>query len=415
MKRFLRNAAYRFTAKRVDEEALTIQQIRMDEKDVSYFNLSTNPILSFVYDGKLYYFRECFALKRKKDYFADAVTRFFQTIHQFGIPDVHFKQSLPIRVSFSDEEVQRFQQWIECRLPNRAFFKALSSISLAVEREVFSIWDDPTVNADFFKCLGFEDLDEDLYEIAVYFVWYMRSVALNYQSGRIVKGKKHSFFNAVKAVSSCIVAEELGYGNMITAARFCQIEFTGGGSLFGVLSEAAKGCRMSDIDLSANGSLQSELLILNALDLVCYQPDHAPNNYNLFDDMGKCLVCAFDNDNPKTFFPIPLVNHSLSSASPMINKQGKILRPHFPKDAAEKIKNADPIRLKKRLKPYLNGLQIWALLQRLKKLKVALGEAEKQNEGFLLSDEQFNQATVQAELDSGYVTYLSKAVQDTRE
>ena len=53
MKAFLRTAAYALTRKRINEDKLDIIRISVREDRLSYFSLSTNPIISFEYEGKL--------------------------------------------------------------------------------------------------------------------------------------------------------------------------------------------------------------------------------------------------------------------------------------------------------------------------------------------------------------------------
>ncbi|MBO5790187.1 MAG: hypothetical protein J6R40_03430, partial [Clostridia bacterium] len=362
MKRFLREAVYRLTAKRVDEDALEAVVIRLRENDISYFNLSTNPILSFCHEGKLYYFRECFSLEKKEAYLRAAVASFFHTIHRQGIAKEHFCQEIPLRLHFSDDEVARFKDYIDAKMASGAFVKTLSRTDETAQRLGFSIGGSMDYDASFFDSFALHDLDKTLYDIALFFLWYMRSAALQYKMLKIARGKKRSYFNAVRAVSSRIVAEELGCERLITNLSFCRLTLDSGRSLFGVLSDTADGERMADTDVAPSGSLQRELLILNALDVICHQPDHAPNNYNLKVLSDSLTVCAFDNDNPRTFFPLTAIHLSLSSCAPLADKAGTMLRPYFPKAFAESLQRVDTKRLTKRLKPYLNSLQICCTL-----------------------------------------------------
>ena len=59
MKSFLRNGAYRLTAKKIDESALDVSRIELGANKLNFFSLSTNPIISFTHGDKLWYFREC--------------------------------------------------------------------------------------------------------------------------------------------------------------------------------------------------------------------------------------------------------------------------------------------------------------------------------------------------------------------
>lgn len=414
MKKMIYSLVHRVGMKRIDEDALEAVVINLHEDDISYFNLSTNPILSFRREGKLYYFRECFWLEKKETHVSAAVASFFHTIHRQGIAKEHFRQALPLRIHFSPDEVARFKDYIDAKMECGDFVKTLSRTDETAQKLGFSIWKEATYDAAFFDGFALKDLDNTLYDIALFFLWYMRSAALQYKMLKIAKGKKHSYFNAVRAVSSRIVAEELGCEHLITNLCFCRLSLDSGRSLFGVLSDAADGERMADADIAPSGSLQRELLMLNALDVICHQPDHAPNNYNVKNLSGDLTVCAFDNDNPRTFFPLTAIHLPLSSCAPLADKAGNVLRPYFPKAFAEGVQRVDTKRLKRRLKPYLNAFQICCTLTRLKKLQKAIERTARKNSVFLLDGSQFDDSTVAEELSGKYgETYLSKATQKT--
>lgn len=208
-----------------------------------------------------------------------------------------------------------------------------------------------------------------------------------------------------------IVAEELGLSYIITPSEWCNLEVEGGKSFFGLLSNSAPGERMSDCSVPPSGALQRELINLNVLDAICFQNDHGPNNYNIYKENGEFKVCAFDNDNPSTFFPIFSVSASLAGCSPLINKKGIVNRPFFDKDLAERIRTLDIGALQKRLKPYLNQIQIISLKARIKKLQKAVKKTSEVNQSFLIEHSKWNERTVSLELKGKYgETYLTKAV-----
>lgn len=411
MKYLLRSVAYRLTRKRIDEEKLDIIRIQLNANDISYFNLSSNPIVSFNYDGKLCYFRECPAVRSFDDYFVAAVKAFFKSLARLGISKEHFKQKILIKISFSDTEIKQFKEYIDAKKEDKGFIKALSKADITAQKCSFSIWEKQEYSCAFFEKFGLYGISKELSDIAVYFLWYMRSAASNYKTLKIARGKRYSFFNAVRAVSSRIVAEELGLNHMITDVRFCVLEFDNGETMFGALSNSAEGTRMADTLVVPNGTLQKELLNLNALDIISQQVDHGPNNYNVDIKDGAYTVCAFDNDNPQTFFPLPFINGALAGCTPFVDQSGAVLRCCFDKQIASKIQSLNMKVLKKRLKPYLNFLQICAVMRRIKKLSKVLGKAQSLNSGFLLEPSEFNETTVLCELNGGYgLTYLSKAL-----
>ena len=147
------------------------------------------------------------------------------------------------------------------------------------------------------------------------------------------------------------------------------------------------------------------------LDAVCGQRDHGPNNYNVLCDGGRYSVCAFDNDEDRAFFPSPGVGAGLSGCAPLVDAHGRIRRPHMDRDMAEAMAHIRPARLKKQLRPYLNGLQIAALLLRLRALNRAIAATQKDNDRFLLRTDQWDADSLAGEIGGRWgQTYLTKAV-----
>ncbi|MGM9642817.1 MAG: hypothetical protein ACI3XI_06370 [Eubacteriales bacterium] len=410
---YIRTIPYMLTHKRIDEEKLDIVRIKILKKDVSYFNLSTNKIASFFYDGALYYFRECPKILSKKEYFTLAVTDFFNSLTQLGINEKHFKQEYPIRIEFSDEEIEAFRYYMSENMQSNKFISCLSQTDIHANKSGFSIWDNKiSLDRAFFEGFGLYHIEKELSDIAVYFLWCMRAVAKNYRTLKIAKGNNYSFFYSVRAISSEIVAKALDLGHMITASVWCLIEYEDGKTQFGLLSQAAPGTRMKDTVVSCSGGLQRELVNLNLLDLISYQPDHGPNNYNV--EIGDdCRVVAFDNDNAKTFFPNIKVTAPLAGCRPLINKKGFIDRPYFDRNVFEKLVELDVKALNNDLKLYLNVLQRIALLIRIIKVKRSISKTKSVNNCFLCDASDWSIQTAKEEISGIYgKTYLMRAIND---
>lgn len=408
---YIRTIPYMLTYKRIDEEKLEIIRIKIFKKDVAYFNLSTNKIASFYHDGALYYFRECPKVLSKKEYFTSAVTEFFNSITQLGIDEKHFKQEPPIRIEFSNEEIEAFRCYMNENMKSKKFISCLSQTDIHANKIGFSIWDNKiSLDKTFFEGFGLYHIEKVLSDIAVHFLWCMRAVARTYRTLKIARGQNYSFFNSARAMSSEIVAKALDLGHMITASVWCLIEYEDGATQFGLLSQAAPGTRMKDTVVSCSGGLQRELINLNLLDLISYQPDHGPNNYNV--EIGDdCRVVAFDNDNAKTFFPNIKVTTTLAGCRPLINRKGFIDRPYFDKKVFEKLVGLDDKALNNDLKPYLNVLQRRALLIRMKKVIRSISKTQSVNNRFLLDASNWSIQTAEEEMSGVYGnTYLMRAI-----
>ncbi|MBR6593627.1 MAG: hypothetical protein IKK83_00375 [Clostridia bacterium] len=409
MKGFIRNTAFRLTSKRIDERGLHPLHIQVPAGELCCFALSTNRILSFVSEGKRYYFRECPERLSKKAFFRRGVEDFFATLAMGGLDKDCFGQEPPIKTEFPESIVCAFNGYLEAKLEKGGLLKRLASADSIGERLGFSIWSGNTCTAAVLKGFGLEDTPEALWEIAIYFLWRMRSVAADYRRLGIAAGQGYSHFNAVRAVASRIVAEELGVAELVTDSVWCVLKPDGGRAMLGVLSEAARGRRAADIKLSPCGSLQRELMALNVLDVLTGQPDHGPNNYNVYGKAeGGYGVCSFDNDNPRTFFPSCSVKASLAGCAPLVGQDGIINRPFMDRALAERLKAVDRAALKRRLSPYLNSLQIRTIIKRLNKLNAAICRSDRLH---LIDGDAWGEATVKQETGGAYgLTYLCKAL-----
>lgn len=410
MNQLIRNLAYQLMHKRVREEALPVCEIVKGRKELSFFGLSTNTIVSFEHEGQTWYFRECPRILGKEAYWKSAIDCFFDSLDRLGISKTHFSQEIPVRIDFDEKECKSFRAYIEEKCNVRAFQKMLVNADRIAKSVRFSIWEKQNYDAEFFTEFALADLPEDCRDIAVYFLWSMRAAAGNYRLLKIVRGKTYSFFAATKAVASRIVAEELNLAHMITPTKWCRLIVDDGNIFFGVASPSARGRRMLDSVVALTGSLQRELLCLNVLDMICFQPDHGPNNYNVAVDAdGLTTICAFDNDNPQTFFPGLSVRRPLAGCGALVGGRHQIQRPYMDRSFAMHLRNLDKAKLRQRLKPYLNRLQIAAMCSRLDRINRAIIKTEKNQPNFLKDTDCWNTQTVAEEVSGKYgETYLKK-------
>ena len=413
MKHILRALGYQLTRKRINEKRISSLHISVKKQEISYFILSTNLILSFDYQGARCYFRECPQIMPRKKFFLQSMNTFLETLNHLGIDRQHFKQDIPIKLEFSNTAIERFKAYLKEKTADGQFLKMLYNMDRLAQKARFSIWTEQTYDQSFFAAFGLGDRPKETDDISIYFIWYIRSVAARYRTLRIVRGRKHSYFNAVRALASEAVAEAVGLEHMATNTRFCTLHMEDGSELFGLLSDSAPGLRMMDTHVEPSGSLQRELMDLFLLDILCYQMDHGPNNYSVtVDENGTASVCAFDNDSPVTFFPHCTVSRPLAGCTPLKDKKGRILRPFVGREIARRIQAVNTHKLGKQLAPYLNRLQIAALSGRFRLLRKAIREAQKQNENFLIPADGWGEQTVKCEMSGKYgMTYLTKALQ----
>lgn len=411
LKQLFRNIAFWLTRKRICEETLDVREIRLSRNDLTFFCLSTNQIISFHHEGKQWFFRECPKIQPVCTYFKEACINFFKYIDRMEIDEHIFCQEIPIRILFDKEEINLFQDYIDKKINTRRFQKKLRNADSISDKLHFSLWDNKISPATLFDAFEIYDVPKECNDIAVYFLWNMRAAAKKYRTLFICRGKKHSFFSASRSAASQIVASELHLANLITPVTWCRIIVDDETVLFGTLSPAAAGTRMKDVATKPTPCLQRELICLNVLDAVCYQPDHGPNNYNIdIDDRGNCSICAFDNDNPKTFFPYFTLKHSLSGCIPLVDMKRTIQRPYMDLQIAERLNRINFLKLRLQLKPYLNELQFAAVVVRIRMLQSAIKNTQIHNPEFILDDFEWNIDSVSQEMSESKITYLKKAI-----
>ena len=402
--------------KRVSEIKTEPFLINVDKNNIVCFHLSSNPIIAVQREGQTLYFRECPVRGKKIDFIKKSIKRFFCYIHNTSFEKINFKQKPLIRLSFTEDEVEAFQRYVYERIGDKKFIRSLRRIDKGLARLRFSVWGEKNaLRIEEADGLGLHALPEGLLDVAVYFVWYMRSVALTLKNQNVVFSKKYSLYNATKSISTCLIAETLGLKRLVTSARWCWLDIEGD-RFFGLISPAAPGERGNDLsNVKATSFLQRELMALHVLDAICFQPDHGPNNYNVaFDGEEPIRICAFDNDNPNTFLPLSTIKKGLSGCDSFIDSKGRINRGNFDIELARRILNLDLKETDRRVKPYLNVLQRKALVARIKKIRNAIRKTQYHKKDFLIDSTGWDETTLNEELSGKYgKTYLTSLLKSS--
>ncbi len=407
LKDFIRYIAFNLQRKKVDEKAIEWTELNVSENDIVYFCLSSNPIISIRQPEGQYFFRECIELLPKKEYLLKRIEYFFKFIHNNDFIRMGFVQKVPVQTDFDDVTVETFKNYIYSLCSDIRFINNMLSMDVNLRRINYSIWTSQDgISLETVRKLGLTNLAEQHFEIAVYFIWQMRSAAYIRRNSGFVCGKKHSYFNAVRTISTQIVADKTGLSDLVVESKWCRLQI-GNVKMYGVLSNAAQGVRACDCEISPTVELQRKLTELHLLDLICFQQDHGPDNYNIYCDENNVFVCAFDNDNANAFFPFGRVDVSLAECTPLIGCSGLINRKFFDYELSDKIIKTDIRELNNLLKPYLNILQRFALKTRINKIKNSIKSAQK--DGILVLKDEWNFDYLDKELSGQCgITYLTK-------
>lgn len=413
MKSFVKKILFFLSKKQVKLKNDGILKINLEKKSISVFSLSTNPIVSFDLDGQLFFFRECPKICEKYDFFKNAIFRFFDFIDQQKVDQEIFKEKIPIKISFSKEEITGFKEYIFNKINERSFFEKIIRSDRISVKVGFNIWIERSYDNSFFCDYGMGDLPQNFFDIGVLFLWHMRSSALSFKTQKISTFNGYSFFCASKSISSKIVAEELGLAHMIVDAQPVYL-FVDDIKLFGILTPKAEGDRARDLKISVNSSLQKELHDLNWLDRISFQTDHGPDNYNVYCKEKSYHIVAFDNDNQYTFSPLTMITSTVGRWNRRNRSHNGVSHSVIGDHIFSCIINVDFEVLNKRLKPYLNQLQIVSLLYRLKHIRKILVREKKRGNLTVLKESDWNDNILQMELNGAfgetYLNILMKAI-----
>ena len=409
LKSLVRGSLFLLSKKNVKLGNDDINKINIPKSSLSVFSLSTNPIISFKSGDELFFFRECNQILERHDFFENTISRFFDFLKLQKVDKDVFKEEIPIRISFSKKEETGFKNYILTKKKDKSFYRKIIKTDKISEAIGFNIWLPRVYDSSFFGEFGLYDLPTEFFEIAVLFLWHMRSSFLQFRTRKLSICRGHSFFAAGKTLSSKIVAEELGFSHLIVDAIPAYLVLEDNTQLFGILTSKAAGCRACDFENQANPMLQKELHDLYLLDNICCQPDHGPDNYNVYCTEGVWRVSAFDNDNPYAFLPIPFVRMTVARCSPCLDGKGRTSCKIISKDAFDGIENINLLVLKKRLKPYLSRLQVGSLVRRIKRIRNALSKARDTGDLAVLNSEDWNEELLRMELNCKFgETYLTK-------
>ena len=249
--------------------------------------------------------------------------------------------------------------------------------------------------------------DKNQEELLAYFIIFISGYVESWLFHEFIKENEYETFFACRSLATYKLASFLGVAALVPCCKFVKLVVEGEPSSFGVLCENAPGTRGLDSKALATPTLQQDFSKLSMLDALTYETDHFANNYNVLTTSGGATgVCAFDNDSKWTFFPNPLTPRKTARNGTGLLKWGGISLSFLDKRMAEVIMNVNRQHMASILAPYLNNLQILALMNRLRLLNKALRNHKEK----LFESEHFNSETVDKELASGVRSYLYQYV-----
>ena len=408
----LKKKLYIFAYKPLSLNSLIEKDICISSDRVDCFSLSSNIIRILNTEEGRYYFREA-PKHLEYESFVDTLIADFFSVAVKGAKDSNFKQSYPIRVVYSKDEVSRFAKKINSAKKGKEFYKEIGKINYYMKKSNFSLWQGRiSLLPEFVSKIGvlYDDTETDLY---AFFISYINTSISSYKFHSFVKKNDYETFNISRAVATYLIAKLLNLESLITKTSIARVTIDGR-EFVGALSLAANGVRALDTEATATCKLQCSLYNLKVLDAICYQKDHFANNYNVELCNDKAVgVVAFDNDAPWTFLPVFSTHFtSVRNGSPIIDKHGKINLPHLSNELANVICSIRYRNIRKTIYPYLNVLQRLALYYRFYSIRKAIKYTAKNNPSFLVSEDLWDENLLKDDDCSIYgLTYLGQYTQ----
>jgi len=393
--------------KHFDVNQMIDETIKVSKSDISYFPFSHNTIKMIRRGNDVTFFRECLC---HGDFNSriDLCCKEFLEMLQGKVCMVNFNQKIPLRTQYSENEISEFENFLMLWKKNGTLYKELRYLDYYKKKSGFSIWrGHKHLSSKVKKKLAVPPLDNNQEELLTFFLIFISGYIESWLFHEFLGKDDYETFFASRSLATYQLASILGVGSLVPDCKFVKVLVEGNSPSFGVLCELAPGIRGLDSQEPATPEMQREFSKLSLLDALTYETDHFANNYNVVTtSKGAVGVCAFDNDSKWTFFPNPYTPRNTARGGTGLLMGGRISLQYMDKELVETIFKIDEDHLKYKLSFYLNDLQIWALISRLKLLRKAL----RKSNVILLEPEKFNLDTMERELSSGVCSYLYQYV-----
>lgn len=356
-----------------------VENLQLENFSYSYIVNTSNNILKLKKGNKCLYFRESKKHLNKKDYFQQIL---------YGYNKASRKG---FYISYKDINLKKFYKIGNLANHNSLIWKFLHGCD------------------DVVRKMGIKDAGCDLANLKD-FMSYAWSEVFTYNLNKRVGVGNYQIYNSMRTIATYQVSKLLGLNYLIPETKYAIIDKFA----FGTVMEEARGESFDSLNASSRyelitPNLQKDLLNLNFLDVICYEKDHRPDNYNVVIEEGKVIsISAFDNDSPASFLPTQNISFSTYvGCSEFVGKDEMVNRPYLDKDVIEKFLNIQDSEYREILKNYLTDLQIYFLIKRVHKLKKSIVKSIKLGKLKLLSTYEWSYETINHENSGEYgLTYL---------
>lgn len=238
----------------------------------------------------------------------------------------------------------------------------------------------------------------------------------SYNANKYIRKNSLQTQEANVASATLKIAKLLNLDYLIPESHYTTLNIVDKKSLFGFFVKTADGCSIlpytsEERKSKITPSLQYDLTNLNVLDVITYEQDHSPNNYNvIIDDSGLVTgIRAFDNKGNGTFALKRTIDFkTFKKAASFMNSDGTINRPFISNEVYISLKQITLHEVYKALNRHLNPLQIYFCWKRIQALITAIDKSlEKKKDFTLLKANEWSEETISKELSGSYgKTYL---------
>lgn len=365
-----------------------IRNIDCDQEDVVLLTNTSNNVFRVKTQNGYIFFRECKIHKEIYEYVNDEIDFYYSKIHPELLDDKLF---------------------IQQALNNRKSFKKF--INMGIVNDFYSgAYNFCIGNGG--KHIGILGMEPDREERIKDFVQYIWGELFVYKLNNGLKIGEYQTYNAARSIAVSRLAKLLGLRDLIPNTEYALLNIRGKTIMFGTAMDEAAGICMETMSVEdrnnvSSPALQRALNNLNLLDVICFEKDHRPGNYNVVINNGKATnVVAFDNDSPNSFGIGGICFETYLGCSPMF-VNNSLNRPFVDKSIVDNILNVDIKDLCEEVSDFLNIVQIYALKYRVKKIKKILKQIPEEK----LLNNEWNEKTMKTELKcEDLVTYLTKFI-----
>ena len=259
-----------------------------------------------------------------------------------------------------------------------------------------------------FLCMG-SRMPEWLCKLLDDFIKFSEFPIYSYNMNKRLPIGQYQVYMSSKSKATEIVAKLLNIKDMIPTTKYVCLDIDGVIRL-GVSVASVEGGILA-IAIKVLPGFQRDSLILNILDVICFQRDHTFRNYFIKLDEYKRVygISSFDNDVPATFLAVPSINAApyFVRGYSFVTHSGYIMRPFLDKDTTCRLLDIPISTIREALNGCLSEIEVYMLCLRVKRLKRLISKTLKAQKVTLLKQEDFSRSTMQEELSGKYGnTYL---------